>query len=172
MTDAPAPNPYARALFATAAGTLILFGAHHAYGAVRYHTPWRMHGALLALGLLAPFTVASWVHRRRAGTASGAIAGWALFGLAVAIPVLTAGAFEGLYNHVLKDVLFYAGAPRELLLQLFPPPKYELPNDALFEVSGVLQVVPAVMTAAAAVRFALASRAGHHSRVAARSVVT
>jgi len=30
--------------------------------------------------------------------------------------------------------------------RLFPPPRYELPDDAFFEVTGVLQVVPAAIT--------------------------
>ena len=34
-----------------ALATLFLFAAHHAYGAIHYETPWRMHGALLALPL-------------------------------------------------------------------------------------------------------------------------
>jgi hypothetical protein len=54
---------------------------------------------------------------------------------------------------VLKDALFLAGAPRTLLLQMFPPPTYELPNDAVFELSGVLQVLPAAFAGRALLRF-------------------
>jgi peroxiredoxin len=70
--------------------------------------------------------------------------------------VLSIGLFEGLYNHVLKNILFLSGAPASVLLRMFPPPTYELPNDAGFEVSGVAQVIPAAFTALALLRFARA----------------
>jgi len=72
--------------------------------------------------------------------------------------VLAIGAFEGLYNHVIKVVTYFAGLPLELHRELFPPPTYELPNDALFEASGILQVVPAAYTAVALVRLLRAER--------------
>jgi hypothetical protein len=82
----------------------------------------------------------------------------------VAFPVLAIGAFEGVYNHVAKDALFLAGAPRTLLLRLFPPPTYEMPNDPWFEVSGVLQVIPAAFAGLASLRFVRALRAGRRNR--------
>jgi hypothetical protein len=33
------------------------------------------------------------------------------------------------------------------MTRLFPPPTYELPNDAFFEITGILQVVPAALAA-------------------------
>jgi hypothetical protein len=33
------------------------------------------------------------------------------------------------------------------MARLFPPPTYEMPNDAFFEVTGILQVVPAALAA-------------------------
>jgi hypothetical protein len=77
---------------------------------------------------------------------------------AVLVPVLEIGLVEGVYNHVVKNALFLFGAPQRWLLQLFPPPRYELPNDAWFEISGVLQVVPAAFAARAALRLALTLR--------------
>jgi hypothetical protein len=56
------------------------------------------------------------------------------------IPVAVIGLFEGAYNHALKNALYFAGASSTLMNLLFPPPTYELPNNALFEVSGVMQV--------------------------------
>ena len=61
-------------------------------------------------------------------------------------PCARSGFFEGGYNHVLKDVLHFGGASPALMRRLFPPPRYELPDDAFFEVTGVLQVVPAAIT--------------------------
>lgn len=148
--------------------TLALTSAHHVYGAVRYDTPWRHHAAVVSfwvtLALLAAFTA----YRRHPGTRAGRLAGWTLAALALLFPGLVFGLFEGLYNHVLKDVLFFAGTPRALLLRLFPPPTYELPNDVWFELSGVLQVVPATFTARVLLRFAGALRreAGRGTRPA------
>jgi hypothetical protein len=30
--------------------------------------------------------------------------------------------------------------------RLFPPPTYEMPNNAFFEVTGVLQIAPGIVT--------------------------
>ena len=126
---------------------LLLTSVHHAYGAYVYSTPWRYHvvpvagaTALVLLGARAEL-------RAHPSGPRGRIARW-LFGLtALAVPVLLIGAFEGLYNHVVKDVLYFAGLPAERMARLFPPPKYEMPDDALFEITGVLQVVPAALAA-------------------------
>lgn len=45
-----------------------------------------------------------------------------------------------------------------LLHRLFPPPTYELPNDLLFELLGVAQVVPAAIAAWRLVTEGLRSR--------------
>jgi hypothetical protein len=34
-----------------------------------------------------------------------------------------------------------------VMVRLFPPPTYEMPNDAFFEITGMLQVVPAALAA-------------------------
>lgn len=155
-----APDPHARALPSAALATLGLTAAHHAYGAVRYDTPWRLHGALAALGIGLLLAGASSAHRRHPETPLGRFAGWALAIMVLVFPVLAIGLFEGLYNHVAKDVLFFSGAPRDLLARMFPAPTYEMPNDAWFEVSGVLQAVPAAFACGALLRFVRALRKG------------
>ena len=55
------------------------------------------------------------------------------------VPVGLIGFFEGGYNHGVKNVLYFGGLPRATLDQLFPPPRYEMPNDLWFEVTGILQ---------------------------------
>jgi hypothetical protein len=44
---------------------------------------------------------------------------------------------------MLKNALYFGGAPLSLMTQMFPPPAYELPSNAFFEITGMLQVVPA-----------------------------
>lgn len=123
----------------SAVATLILTGVHHVYGAYRYATPWRLHVLLLALPALLVI-VASGRKLRRAARSSAA---WCVFGLTtLLVPVLGIGAFEAFYNHLVKNALYFLGAPMPLMLQLFPPPTYELPNDAWFELSGVAQLIP------------------------------
>ena len=132
-----------------ALATLFLFAAHHAYGALHYETPWRMHGALLALPLGLLLWWSSRAARLGSGTPAGEAARVTFLSLVVVTCILGVGLFEGLYNHVLKNVLFLGGAAPALLGRLFPPPLYELPDDLWFELSGVLQVLPAAWTARA-----------------------
>jgi hypothetical protein len=58
------------------------------------------------------------------------------------------GLFEGGYNHVVKLVVFGVAAP-ETMQRLFPPPRYEMPRDIFFEVTGVLQFFAALLAARA-----------------------
>ena len=74
------------------------------------------------------------------------LAFWVFAGVTIVFRVAAIGLFEGAYNHVLKDALYFAGASTSLLVQMFPPPAYELPNDAFLEITGVMQVVPASVT--------------------------
>jgi hypothetical protein len=51
-----------------------------------------------------------------------------------------------------------------MLLRLFPPPRYELPDDVVFEASGVLQVFAAALASARALGFARALRGAARGR--------
>lgn len=126
---------------------LVLTSVHHAYGAYIYHTPWRYHVVLVAGGTLVVMLVARAVSRRNGRPVVRSVAWWVFVATIAIVPVLLIGAFEGLYNHGLKDALFVGGAPVSLLKQLFPPPTYEMPSDSFFELTGVLQVFPAVLAA-------------------------
>lgn len=152
MQSAPA-NHHARTLLAAALSTLGLTALHHVYGGLVYDTPWRLHGAFvvvpISLVLVASFTLL----RRPPSTRAGRWAGRTLVVVAAVFPVFFVGAFEGAYNHVLKNILYFGGLSGEVFARLFPPPTYELPNDFFFELSGVAQVVPAALAATAALRF-------------------
>jgi hypothetical protein len=69
---------------------------------------------------------------------------WLFAAAAFVFPFAMIGLFEGGYNHALKNALYFGGASPELLAALFPPPTYELPDNVLFEASGVAQLVLAV----------------------------
>lgn len=121
------------------ASVLILTVIHHFYGAVIYATPWRHHVAFIVLPMLLVLILSYGVHRWRPLTSLGRASMWLFIVLTLLVPVGVIGFFEGGYNHLVKNVLFFGGAPRATLEQLFPPPKYEMPNDLWFEVTGVLQ---------------------------------
>jgi hypothetical protein len=126
---------------------LVITSIHHAYGAYVYNTPWRYHAVLVA-GATAPliFGALAVVRSRPSGLLRVLAQG--LFILAtLGVAVLMIGMFEGLYNHVVKNLLYFGGASSALMTRLFPAPTYELPNDAFFEITGILQVVPAALAA-------------------------
>jgi hypothetical protein len=131
--------------------TLIVTSVHHVYGALRYATPWRLHVLFLAI----PAILAIVASRRRLLRSEADVAARWIFGLTtLVVPVLGIGAFEGLYNHIVKDLLYICGAPTSFLTHLFPPPTYEMPNDVFFETTGVAQAVWGGATALYLLRFA------------------
>ena len=121
------------------ASVLILTVLHHLYGAAVYATPWRQHVAVIVLPVLVVLILAYGVYQRRPLTVLSRASLWLLIAMTLVVSVGLIGLFEGGYNHLVKNVLFFGGATRAILDQLFPPPQYEMPNDFVFEVTGVLQ---------------------------------
>ena len=144
VLGADTPRAERRALVAAVA-VAVATSVHHAYGAILYHTPWRYDAVAVSAGTIALLLAALRVSRVAADTALGRGAWWTFWGVNAAVFVLLLGAFEGLYNHVVKDLLYFGGAPVSVVRALFPAPTYELPNNWLFETTGVLQVVFATM---------------------------
>ncbi len=126
-------------------GILVLTSVHHAFGAYIYATPWRLHVVALSLAAAAAIGVAAGVVRRHQAGIAGTIAFWILCAVTLAFPFGMIGLFEGGYNHVLKDVLYFGGASQDVMRMLFPAPAYEMPNSIFFELTGVAQLVPAVV---------------------------
>jgi len=126
---------------------LLLTSIHHVYGGYVYATPWRYHAVPISIMTVVVILGALALWRRRPSGLAGRIARIVFLLTTLAIPVISFGLFEGLYNHVVKNLLYFAGAPAAVLARLFPPPTYEMPNDMFFEITGVLQVVPAAFAA-------------------------
>jgi hypothetical protein len=124
--------------------TLLVTSVHHAYGAYAYSTPWRLHVILIAAFTAAAIGGARSVLRRTDGGALRSTALWGFGVLTFVVPFALIGCFEGIYNHAAKILLFLTGVPTTTLLRLFPPPTYHLPDDFFFEVSGVMQIGPAM----------------------------
>ena len=128
---------YRRAGIAALA-VLALTALHHVYGAIIYDTPWRFHVAIIApiLGLV--IVLALYLGGSRRGTKSGAL--WT--GIAVALilvfPVVVIGIIEGGYNHVIKNLAYFISG-EQTARAVFPPQAYEMPDNVLFEATGILQ---------------------------------
>lgn len=117
---------------------LALTSVHHAYGALAFATPWRWHVVPVAIVAAGVLVAAASFARRTEGRAERiAMAVFALTDLL--LPGLGIGVFEGLYNHALKNALYFGGASARLMTALFPPPTYEWPHDVFFEATGIAQ---------------------------------
>jgi hypothetical protein len=114
--------------------------AHHWYGAIVYDTPWRLVVSLWIPGFVLFVLAMLYVYWKHAGTTVGSIAFWAFF-LSAVVFQIGFTMFECVYSHVLKDVLYFGGAQQETLMRLFPPPAYHLPDNWIFEFTGLLQIV-------------------------------
>lgn len=123
---------------------MLMTSVHHVYGAYIYHTPWRMHVLLISI----PVIIITWLLYQALKRGKGHRAVFWLYWIVTLIPSLgMIGLFEGVYNHVLKNILYFTGGTRATLDNLFQPGIYELPNDFLFEFTGILQgviVVPLI----------------------------
>jgi hypothetical protein len=140
---------------AAALETLLTIG-HFGYGAHVYDDPARLHvvgpaaGFLLLLGVLA----ALYVWRPR---------WWTLAPLLLEIAVVYVGLFggyHGLVNHAAKDVLYWTGTSAERLAEIFDSPDFTVPNNVLYELTGLATPVVAGFVAYYAVRVVRAFRKG------------
>jgi hypothetical protein len=126
---------------------MILTSIHHVYGAIIYSTPWRLHVLIISIPVIALTLLLRWLLFKNESKYR-----WFLTGFFILITLVPSigmiGIFEGLYNHVLKNIFFFSGASQNTLQSMFPAPKYEMPNDFIFELTGVLQgfiVVPMIV---------------------------
>jgi len=117
---------------------MVLTSIHHAYGAIRYNTPWRLHILMISIPVII-FTIIFYYWFLKKGVRTGSPFFWVYLVLTFVASVALIGLFEGVYNHLFKNALFYTGASSQTLTYLFPPPTYEMPNDFWFEFTGMLQ---------------------------------
>ena len=131
----------------SSSAVLVLTILHHLYGSILYSTLWRAH-VVFFVGPVLLLLAAVWLINRssKAGIAR-TLSKWIFVLASATVAVGLIGLFEGGYNHALKNVFYFGGASAETLSLLFPPPTYEMPNDALFEITGVAQFFIAVWSA-------------------------
>jgi len=113
----------------------VLTGFHHYYGSVIYGTPWREHvvaagGSVLCICVV--LVILYRVYYRRIWLITYLLIAFITFGLLI-------GLFEGFYNHVLKNILYFSGLNTATWRAMFPAPAYEVPQNLVFESTGILQ---------------------------------
>lgn len=121
---------------------MILTTVHHIYGAIVHNTPWRMHVALVSIPIIIFTSVVSKTINKQYDYKK--IVLWIFWSVTLIVPVMSIGLFEGFYNHLLKNVLFFSGTGYDTLQRMFPAPKYEMPNDFFFEFTGICQAIVTV----------------------------
>jgi hypothetical protein len=119
---------------------MILTSIHHVYGAVVYNTPWRLHILMMSMPVIIFTLVGSnfLIRREFRGKILLLLFYWFII---LIFSVILIGGFEGVYNHALKNVFFFSGASETILDKMFPPSVYVMPNNFLFELTGVMQAV-------------------------------
>ncbi|MFZ9052835.1 MAG: hypothetical protein ACO22K_07435 [Woeseiaceae bacterium] len=125
------------AISVTVAG--LISSAHHVYGAVEYETPWRLVVSLWIPAFVLLVLSALYLLWKYEGRVPGNIGRWVVFfgGVIFQTGFTT---FECVYSHLLKNILFFGGASHVFLERLFPAPAYHLPDNLLFELTGVAQL--------------------------------
>lgn len=126
--------------------TMILTIIHHGYGALIYEEPFRLHVAFIAIPVILILIITNRIYQKNHSSISGIISRRILIIVSLLVPTGLIGMFEGGYNHLVKNILFFGGMAPSQLIQLFPPPKYEMPNNFLFEVTGTLQFFLGIYT--------------------------
>ena len=119
---------------------MIVTSIHHVYGAVVYNTPWRLHILMVSIPVLIFTLVVSHflIKREFLGKNLLLLFFWTII---LIFSVILIGGYEGVYNHALKNVFFFSETSETILDKMFPPSMYVMPDDFLFELTGVLQAV-------------------------------
>lgn len=112
----------------------ILTSLHHIYGAWVYNTPWRIH--IIFIGL--PFMILSILFLVLYKRSQKSLFLYISSGLSSLFFGILIGVYEGGYNHLFKNLVFLL-ADKQTAVSLFPPPVYEPPGNAVFEITGILQ---------------------------------
>lgn len=123
----------------TSAATMALTAFHHAYGAIIYDAPFRKYVAVFAILIILISWITYKTFLKHQSSLSAKFALWIFIIITALIPIGIIGLVEGGYNHLAKNILFFAGTSQATFNQLFPPPTYEIPTNILFETTGILQ---------------------------------
>jgi hypothetical protein len=135
--EQPKSVVFRSALSVTVAG--VISSGHHVYGALVYGTPWRLVVSLWIPAFVLLILCALYMVWRFKAQRVATIAVWIIM-LGGVVFQMGFTLFEAVYSHVLKNFLYFGGATQAILDRLYPAPAYHLPDDLLFEATGVAQV--------------------------------
>lgn len=122
---------------ASALIVLLLTSVHHAWGAVIYDTLWRLHIVFISVPV-AMFVAALLYVSKNDLSGWGRPARWAAATVILGFPIAMIGFWEGGFNHLVKNLVFFTQG-EAATRSLFPSDMVEMPNDLVFEVTGVMQ---------------------------------
>lgn len=125
---------------------LALTGIHHAYGAFAFGTPWRLHIIAIAVPVAIAIVAALHLGTVKTGQPTGRVSTVLAAILILLFPVAAIGIYEGGYNHVVKNLVYFIRG-EAVTRALFPPPLYEMPHDLFFEATGMAQLPLSIATA-------------------------
>lgn len=122
---------------------MVFTSVHHIYGAVVYHTPGRLHVLFLSIPVLAVTLflerqLQNPNHRRNLM----AKAHWIII---LIFSILLIGIYEGIYNHILKNIFFFGGLTGQAMETFFPGSIYVMPDNFFFELTGIGQGIIAIL---------------------------
>jgi hypothetical protein len=119
---------------------MLLTSVHHVFGGIIYKTPWRFHVLFLSLPVIAATILLHVILTN----GENRIIFWLHWIVTLLTSILLIGFFEGIYNHILKNLFFLSHVPVKIVNKLYPPGIYEQPNNWFFELSGVMQGIIAI----------------------------
>ncbi|MBS1688866.1 MAG: hypothetical protein JSS96_09095 [Bacteroidetes bacterium] len=119
----------------------LLTSFHHYYGAIVYNTPWRKDvipngGAVMLIAIICLLLYR--YLNKKAFLLIYILLSFLVFSLGI-------GIFEGAYNHLLKDLLYFSGMKLDTWRMLYPAPAYEVPSNLVFESTGIAQFFVALI---------------------------
>lgn len=120
--------------------TMVLTLIHHFYGAMIYNDKFRLHVAVYAIPVIIILLLAYLGFRRSRSSTGRKIFLTILLVVSAIFPVIAIGFYEGGYNHVVKNILYFTGVSTDTLDRLYPS-IYKLPDDFIFEFTGIAQLV-------------------------------
>ena len=124
-------NLYSNLLMATTS-------IHHIYGAFVYDTPWRLQVLQISIPVIIFSVAIQWLFIR---SRLKKLWQWIFLLVILIFSVGLIGAYEGVYNHAFKNLVYFSGISEDIQRQLFPPPKYVMPDNLIFEVTGIMQAI-------------------------------
>ena len=126
-----------------------------------YNTPERLHVLAISIPVIALTLFFDYLFKKQPEPRSKLLVG--LYGAVILIPSLVLiGILEGVYNHIFKNLLFFSNVPEDIIKKVFfgfyDPALVEMPNDIIFELTGMLQGILTIPLAKLFIRYVSAKR--------------